>query len=387
MEWIKTEFERSQSAHQDLIFLAHHDPRGGHKGNDYPYYFKQYDFAGVGTNFSSYLKSEVLKGAICDGPFAQLVDGNKRDLFCTHDGLQEWMRSDKEYDCSDRIKKPDGKCDACLFSRKERPYYSGYELVDLWAKTENLRTIILGHTHFHSLEILQSGDDKTSELVPRHVVLDAAAQETAANIDPARQAAATQDKKKAKTTVVCPNYQENAEAYTRLPKGTVMPDGTHLSTERYELNLDKAGFGFKSRVQGSKRELVIIRVAPSADITGQRVVEQDHRIIDADTKQSVSLSGQHMHGFSVFDIFSKHDSRDYDFAQVNALHYYVDVEEVIEEAPRKGETRKGGQQMAAPKKFIDRIFNLGEFTLDRTQSLKRTDRAANPVYKLVIRHE
>ena len=219
------------------------------------------------------------------------------------------------------------------------------------------------------------------------MVLDAAAQETAANIDPARQAAATKDKSKSKAAVSCPNNPENTEAYTRLPKGTLMADGTHLSTERYELNLDKAGFSFKSRVQGANRELVIIRVAPSADITGQRVVEQDHRIIDADTKQSVSLSGQHMHGFSVFDIFAKHDTRDYDFAQVNAVHYYVDVEEVIEDQPPKVENRKGGERLAAPKKFVDRIFKLGEFALDRTQSLKRTDRAANPVYKLVIRHE
>src|SRR6185503_118351 len=94
---------------------------------------------------------------------------------CMHDGLQEWMRADEEFDCANEDRLPDGRCDVSLFdpnrpsAERRHPKFSGYDLIHKIATSPNVRTVLLGHTHNNSMEMFQEGD----ELVPGKVFLDA----------------------------------------------------------------------------------------------------------------------------------------------------------------------------------------------------------------------
>jgi hypothetical protein len=148
MEWIDRELARSKTASEDVVMLMHHDPRGGHKGKDFGYYFPLIEYRSVQQSTLNYIMSSKLTPLICSQDYLSL-SVEERDS-CLHDGLQEWMAPDVDFD------KEGGGF-----------YFSAVELLKRIAKNEQVRTVILGHTHYNSLEVLQKG----AELVPSKVSL------------------------------------------------------------------------------------------------------------------------------------------------------------------------------------------------------------------------
>ncbi len=148
MEWIDRELSRSKTAGEDVVMLMHHDPRGGHKGQDFGYYFPLIEYRSVQQSTLNYLLSEKLAPLVCSKDELSL-SVEERDT-CLHDGLQEWHAPDVDFD----------KDGAGFF-------FSATEILKRLAKNPHVRTLVLGHTHFNSLEVMQKGD----ELVPGKVAL------------------------------------------------------------------------------------------------------------------------------------------------------------------------------------------------------------------------
>ena len=148
MEWIDRELARGKTASEDVVMLMHHDPRGGHRGKDFGYYFPLIEYRSVQQSTLNYIMSEQLAPLICSKDELSLsVD--ERDS-CLHDGLQEWHAPDVDFD------KEGGGF-----------YFSAVELLKRIARNPHVRTVILGHTHYNSLEVIQKGE----ELVPSKVSL------------------------------------------------------------------------------------------------------------------------------------------------------------------------------------------------------------------------
>src|SRR5262249_40609295 len=145
--------ERGKADAQDTVVLGHHDPRGGHRGKDLGYYFEQLDYEGLGQSAYNYVHSEAITPVLCKLPSWALSAGQEKD--CLHDGLAEWMRADEEFDCDDADRLPDGRCNPALFDtrlpagQRHRLHYSGYDLIDKLATRGNVRTLLLGHTHYN----------------------------------------------------------------------------------------------------------------------------------------------------------------------------------------------------------------------------------------------
>lgn len=191
-DWFRQVVNIANETAKDVILNAHHDPRGGHYGKDYPYYFKQIEFKGMAESFKNYVSGEILNPQFC-----KMVPGwaqtDKKNLDCIHDGLQEWMRPDPYFDClnqhlvkegseyylkdgkkifttpyskekdTEKIYKLSsgakeiGRCNIALFKPSEanekfHPYYSGFALIHQIAVQE-INTMLLGHTHYNNLEI------------------------------------------------------------------------------------------------------------------------------------------------------------------------------------------------------------------------------------------
>ncbi|MBX3233869.1 MAG: metallophosphoesterase [Labilithrix sp.] len=152
LEWLDRELVRGKAAGEDVVLLMHHDPRGGHKGEDHGYYMPVVDYRGIGQSTLNYLLSEQLTPLVCKKPeLSMSVD--ERDS-CRHDGLQEWMAPDGELD----------KDGAGYFM-------SGVELLRRISASAQVRTLVLGHVHFNSLEVLVEDDP----LVPNRLSLEGSA--------------------------------------------------------------------------------------------------------------------------------------------------------------------------------------------------------------------
>ncbi len=230
MDWMKKDVELN--ANKDVILLAHHDPRGGHNGKDYPYYFKQVDFKGMKQSALNYLKGEI----ICK--FDQEWMTEEMQLKCMHDGLQEWMRPDGDYDCNNKYLLPSGKCDMELIGKSTEHHlnYSGYNFIDFIATHPSIKTILLGHTHYNSAELYQKGH----ELIPGRVSLD---KDTINKI------------LKSRDEVVA------SEGFTEKDDGQLIMD------------LAARGHKFQRSLQpennNTKRELAILRLTSVAQLTSQ----------------------------------------------------------------------------------------------------------------------
>jgi hypothetical protein len=161
MAWLDRELLRSKTDGTDAIILAHHDPRGGHHGLDRGYYFEQLEFKSVYQSAINYLAGKVWNSAVCRLPDWALWRSQEES--CVHDGLQEWMRPDPEFDCAFSDREPNLTC-----KRGVKPWFSGAELASRFAASPQIRTVILGHTHENSIEILQPGD----ELLPAELPVD-----------------------------------------------------------------------------------------------------------------------------------------------------------------------------------------------------------------------
>ena len=149
MEWIDRELQRGKNANEDIVLLMHHDPRGGHKGKDFGYYFPMLEYRSVQQSTINYLLNEVFTPAVCKQPDWSISVEERES--CLHDGLQEWMAPDED------------------FEREGAGFYmSGIEILKRVVKHTSVRTLLIGHAHFNTLEVLQGGD----QLVPNKVNLD-----------------------------------------------------------------------------------------------------------------------------------------------------------------------------------------------------------------------
>jgi hypothetical protein len=165
MGWLNHEIEIASKVSGDIVLIGHHDPRGGHNGHDYPYYFSLVDYGGMDESIVNYLGGEVVNPKLCKN-LPDSLKGDNQKMSCLHDGLQEWMKPDEDFDCEDQfLEKPSSAnrwfrlCseDKIGQNRFRHLNYSGYVLINKIAETAKLRTVILGHTHYSSLEVYQPG--------------------------------------------------------------------------------------------------------------------------------------------------------------------------------------------------------------------------------------
>jgi hypothetical protein len=207
---------------------------------------------GMGDSAVNYVRGEVINPQLC-----KLVpDFAKREdlkLSCLHDGLQEWMRADQEFDCEEKLMTSGTSSDqewarVCDTKKMEgdspfHPNYSGYTLINKIA-TNNIRTMLLGHTHYSSLEIYQPG----TKLVPDSVVLDEASQERYAQLE---------------TVNPIRNYGAGITKEDSLKKPHIMEDSEGFG----RLLLKAASHSFRSVLDN--HELVIARLTTVADMSSQ----------------------------------------------------------------------------------------------------------------------
>ena len=250
MEWLDRELGRSVLTKEDVTVLLHHDPRGGHKGLDLGYYFPMLRYQSVQQSTVNFILNEVFTPLICKQDDLTLsVD--QRDS-CLHDGLQEWMGPDETFD-----------------KQGAGFYMSGVELLTRIAKSPQVRTLLLGHAHFNTLEVMQHGD----QLVPNRVKLDAQsparieALETAnpvrrfswqSSLSPALEAHDT-----AKLGQVFDAVQDSPMAHAEFTSYTAKLDA---QLEQATRNMPRV----LEATMGAPRELAILRLTSAADLTSQK---------------------------------------------------------------------------------------------------------------------
>jgi hypothetical protein len=253
----------------------------------------------------NYVRGEIVNGAIC-GLAPSWAQSTSQAESCMHDGLQEWMHPDPEFDCeeTDRVPgDPDGRCDVAgiAASPERHPFYSGHALVDAIYRHPRVRTMLLGHTHYNSLEVLRAGD----KLVPERVPIDA---KTAATYE----------------------VENPFRAYS-LAKASGVPydprsfqqEGLAVASGKLLLDLAKAGHDVAGRTLEGDRELVVLRLTSNADLTSQKSRRRP------------------MYGFSCFAL-SRRDG--YDAPQINEVTFFIN---------------EGGRFVEVKTVTIDRRRRLG----------------------------
>lgn len=293
--WLNRVLVNAQRRNEDIVLLAHHDPRGGHNGKDYPYYFRMIEYTGIGVSAKNYVVGEILNPILCD-KIPEGLKSRQRKLGCMHDGLQEWMRADVEFDCRDEDRLRNGRCDLDLMrpdadnQMRKHPYYSGYALIDQLAKRFQVRTLLLGHTHYNALEILQEGD----EIVPGTVTLDEASHKTYEELE---------------LTNPMRGFSQIWGKLTGRPPGERVYDpkvlelhGIEQENELFVLRLEAAGHTFARTVRGTGRELAILRLTTEADLSAQKYGSAPN------------------YGFSVFHVTRKDR---YPLPQINQVSFFL----------------------------------------------------------------
>lgn len=317
MAWLDRELLRAKTDGSDVIVLAHHDPRGGHKGLDPGYYFEQLEYRSVYQSAINYLVGKVWNPAVCKLPDWALSRDQTES--CVHDGLQEWMRPDPELDCAWDKRKGDFTCEAGA-----DPFSSGIELMKRLAASGNVRTLLLGHTHYNSLEVLQEGD----ELLPGQLPIDNGAAQKFATLE----------------------VQNPMRGYSELQNGGALADYDHHALQIGAIEQSFASFvhQYEKSVQGwqrtlsspmGPRELVVLRLVSNADLASQTY-----------------SSGKNALGFSVLYLDKKSDARGVTNAQINRAKFFANVGEAVYDA-------------------------VGSIDIDRLARLRPHD-ANNPVEKL-----
>jgi hypothetical protein len=304
LAWLARELDRGKQGGQDIVLLAHHDPRGGHKGKDFGYYYEQLDFVGMGQSVVNYVKDSTVTPVLCKLPDWALTTAQKED--CLHDGLSEWMRADEEFDCAASERLGDGRCNVALFdtslppAQRRHPLFSGYDFVHKLATNPNVRTLILGHTHYNALEILQPGE----ALVPDEVAIDQLDKKLAAKLaayeveNPVRAFAWQQ-----RTPAAVRHADADADAeYDPLK---LRAEGITSQNGHFLMLLGAASHTFRRVVEGDRRELAILRLTSNADMTSQKLDRKDGN------------------GFSVLHFTRKKDGRDYALPQVNKVSFRI----------------------------------------------------------------
>lgn len=331
--WLNRQLDQAQADNLDVTLLAHHDPRGGHNGKDFPYYFAQVDYAGMGQSGGNYVSGEYVNPTLCNN-LPSWATSNDRALSCLHDGLQEWMRADEEFDCNDEERLADGKCNTALYdpnstsAERRHPYYSGYDLIHKIVTHSRVRTLLLGHTHYNQLNVAQSGD----QLVPDRVVLDGDQGRALATLEvenPVRGFAWAWAKIRGQDT--------NTKTYD---PARLEAHGIIKENDRFVQLLAQAGHSFNRVLEGNKRELVILRLTSNSDMTSQR------------------YNSETMMGYATFAVNKKADVRAYDAPQINEVTFHIN---------------RGGQ-----------FGTVASVPIDRTVRITNDD-AGNPVNSLFTR--
>jgi hypothetical protein len=293
MAWLDRELLRTKVTGDDVVLLAHHDPRGGHDNLDPGYYFEQLEYRSVYQSAINYLVGKVWNSAVCKLPPWALTRDQSES--CVHDGLQEWMRPDDEFDCAWDERK-DGVCDKAQFdptSGTKQRFMSGFELIKRVAQNPQVRTMLLGHTHYNQLEVLQNGD----QVLPGSLPVDAAAAQMFATLEvqnPVRGYSFLQQEKGAAAEYDIAN----------LPMFVVTQKNERFTAMMNKF-LPNAPRTLEGPLPGRPRELVIMRLVSASDLANQ------------------TYNGDSAMGFGVLHLTKKADERAYGNAQINKTTFFV----------------------------------------------------------------
>jgi hypothetical protein len=317
--WLDRELLRTKVTGDDVVLLAHHDPRGGHKSKDPGYYFEQLEYKSVYQSAINYLVGHVWNSAVCKlPPWALTRDQGES---CVHDGLQEWMRPDEELDCPWDARE-NGVCKA------DQVFFSGVELMKRIAQNAHVRTMLLGHTHYNQLEVLQNGD----ELLPGKLPIDAAMAKMLATLEvqnPIRAYSFAQT-----ATGKHPEYETEM-----LPMAAVTAKNARFAAMMNGI-LPNAPRVLEAPLATTPRELVVMRLVSASDLANQ------------------TYNGNSAMGFGVLHLSKKTDARAYGNAQINKTTFFVNR----------------GSNVFTNVKTID---------LDRNVRLRPHD-ATNPIQQLYV---
>ncbi len=163
LEWLDRELTRGKNAGEDTIVLMHHDPRGGHRRHRLWLLLAD---ARVPRHRPEHAQLH-LQRASSSPPSASSPTGRSPSTIAraasTTASRSGWARMRS--------------------STRTAPVFflSGIELLKRFVKSDHARTLLLGHVHFNSLEVLQSGD----VLVPNRLSLDPAVQTKSASLEAA----------------------------------------------------------------------------------------------------------------------------------------------------------------------------------------------------------
>lgn len=294
MTWLDRELLRAKVDGSDVVLLAHHDPRGGHKGKDLGYYFDLVRFRSIYQSAYNYLVGKAWNKFACELP--DWATSTSQADSCIHDGLQEWMRPDEDFDCGWDERTADGVCDASLFDPAQGAsahayWFSGLELMKRLTTAPQIRTVLLGHTHYNSLEVLQSGD----ELVPGKMPVDGASVQRFASLEvqnPIRGFSVQQAKRG-----VSRDYDRNGVPFLHLAERTT----------RFAALLGRAmpEQRFLDAPLGGPRELVVLRLVSNADLANQ------------------THDGKSALGFAVLHLTKKSDARRVASPQINRATFFM----------------------------------------------------------------
>lgn len=310
MAWVDREVLRAKVTGDDVVLLAHHDPRGGHKSLDPGYYFEQLEYRSVYQSAINYLVGKVWNSAVCKLPDWAL--SRSQGESCVHDGLQEWMRPDEELDCAWAERKG-GVCDKALFDVKNPPpggakayWFSGAELMRRLTTNTQVRTVLLGHTHYNQLEVLQDGD----ELLPNQLPVDGTAEAAAAFAtleveNPVRAYSFLQAPSLATPAGLRAGALPDYDAHT-LPMAPVVARNARFA-ELINALLPTLPRTLLAPAPTRPRELVIMRLVSNADLANQ----------------TVTAGGASALGFGVLHLTKKSDARLYPNAQINKATFFV----------------------------------------------------------------
>ena len=311
VDWVDRELVRSTDDGSDVVMLAHHDPRGGHNGEDFGYLFEQIEYQSVQQSAFNYVVGEVINPVVCKLPWWAL-SSNKQEA-CLHDGLQEWMRPDGEFDCLPSEKGADGKCMANLFTGPSaKPLqFSNLQFLEHIAKHPQVRTLIFGHTHYNSYEMWQAGDN----LLPGRLPIDDLSVKKLATLEienPVRGHAMVERQRPFEMTSAFKTQSTTAASSSRrldYDPNELDERPIDRAVRAYATEYERVMKGMHHTLEGTgkPRELAILRLTCNADLTSQKYNDRP------------------MYGFTVLHMNKRTDARAYDKSQVNRLTFFINA--------------------------------------------------------------
>ena len=87
LEWVRKQLEQAQNQNRNVTIVEHQDPRGGHYGQDFSYYFSQIDYTGIGVSAGDYVVGEAFASLVCS-KVPERDTPRKLHQICQHEGLR-----------------------------------------------------------------------------------------------------------------------------------------------------------------------------------------------------------------------------------------------------------------------------------------------------------